>query len=127
MGFVTAVHAGRSLEISNLVDIRSEVNYELAMRVVTDVVNGNRFYTDLNSFQVNSHLAYIPQLTLGVTLKECLSFGCPGADAAATDALKTPPAGQLLPDDVSGVLAGLVVSFDSVVGSESGRRFAETR
>lgn len=67
MGFVPAVHAGRSLEISNLVDIRSEVNYELAMRLVTDVVNGNRFYTDLNSFQVHSHLAYIPQLTLGVT------------------------------------------------------------
>lgn len=60
MGFVTAVHAGRSLEISNLVDIRSEVNYELAMRLVTDVVNDNRFYTDLNSFQVHSPLVYVP-------------------------------------------------------------------
>uniref|UniRef100_A0A3Q3XLF8 Alpha-mannosidase n=1 Tax=Mola mola TaxID=94237 RepID=A0A3Q3XLF8_MOLML len=45
-------HAGRSLEISNLVDIRSEVNHELAMRLVTDVDSGNRFYTDLNGFQM---------------------------------------------------------------------------
>lgn len=52
---VTAVHAGRSLEISNLVDIRSEVNYELAMRLVTDVASGNHFHTDLNGFQVRSH------------------------------------------------------------------------
>ncbi|XP_074473781.1 alpha-mannosidase 2 [Sebastes fasciatus] len=45
-------HAGRSLEISNLVDIRSENNHELAMRLISDVANGNRFYTDLNSFQM---------------------------------------------------------------------------
>lgn len=45
-------HAGRSLEISNLVDIRSESNRELAMRLVSDVANGNRFYSDLNGFQV---------------------------------------------------------------------------
>lgn len=47
-------HAGKSLEISNTVDIRSEVNHELVMRLVTDVSNGNRFYTDLNSFQVRT-------------------------------------------------------------------------
>ncbi|XP_038589012.1 alpha-mannosidase 2-like [Micropterus salmoides] len=45
-------HAGRSLEISNMVDIRSEVNRELVMRFVSDVANGNRFYSDLNSFQM---------------------------------------------------------------------------
>uniref|UniRef100_A0A673AQE2 Alpha-mannosidase n=1 Tax=Sphaeramia orbicularis TaxID=375764 RepID=A0A673AQE2_9TELE len=45
-------HAGRSLEISNTVDIRSEVNHELVMRLVTDVSSGNRFYSDLNSFQM---------------------------------------------------------------------------
>ncbi|XP_071328218.1 alpha-mannosidase 2 [Trachinotus anak] len=45
-------HAGRSLEISNMVDIRSEVNRELVMRLVSDVANGNRFYTDLNGFQM---------------------------------------------------------------------------
>ncbi|XP_070706732.1 alpha-mannosidase 2 [Pempheris klunzingeri] len=45
-------HAGRSLEISNMVDIRSEANRELVMRLVSDVASGNRFYTDLNSFQM---------------------------------------------------------------------------
>lgn len=45
-------HAGRSVEISNMVDIRSEVNRELVMRFVSDVANGNRFYSDLNGFQM---------------------------------------------------------------------------
>lgn len=35
-----------------MVDIRSETNRELVMRLVTDVASGNRFYTDLNGFQV---------------------------------------------------------------------------
>lgn len=47
-----AGHAGRSLELSNMVDIRSEVNRELAMRLVSNVANGNKFYSDLNSFQM---------------------------------------------------------------------------
>ncbi|XP_008324416.1 alpha-mannosidase 2 [Cynoglossus semilaevis] len=45
-------HAGKSLEISNTVDIRSEVNRELVMRLRSDVANGNRFFTDLNGFQM---------------------------------------------------------------------------
>ncbi|MEQ2213982.1 hypothetical protein XENOCAPTIV_025073, partial [Xenoophorus captivus] len=45
-------HAGKSLEISNTVDIRSETNRELVMRIMSDVTSGNRFYTDLNGFQV---------------------------------------------------------------------------
>uniref|UniRef100_A0A3P9PUL6 Glycosyl hydrolase family 38 C-terminal domain-containing protein n=1 Tax=Poecilia reticulata TaxID=8081 RepID=A0A3P9PUL6_POERE len=45
-------HAGKSMEISNMVDIRSETNKELVMRLVTDVASGNRFYTDLNGFQM---------------------------------------------------------------------------
>ncbi|XP_067430456.1 alpha-mannosidase 2 [Thunnus thynnus] len=55
-------HAGRSLEISNMVDIRSEGNRELVMRLVSDVANGNRFYTDLNSFQMQQRrtLAKLP-------------------------------------------------------------------
>ncbi|KAM7368490.1 hypothetical protein PAMP_012831 [Pampus punctatissimus] len=55
-------HAGRSLEISNMVDIRSEVNRELVMRLVSDIDNGNRFYTDLNGFQMQQRrtLAKLP-------------------------------------------------------------------
>ncbi|XP_029940101.1 alpha-mannosidase 2-like isoform X2 [Salarias fasciatus] len=55
-------HAGRSLEISNMVDIRSESNRELVMRLVSDVANGNRFYSDLNGFQMQQRrlLAKLP-------------------------------------------------------------------
>lgn len=52
--FVLSVpgHAGKSLEISNVVDIRSQANRELVMKLVSDVASGNRFYSDLNGFQV---------------------------------------------------------------------------
>ncbi|CAJ1069855.1 Hypothetical predicted protein [Xyrichtys novacula] len=55
-------HAGRSLEISNIVDIRSEVNRELVMRITSDVANGNRFFSDLNGFQMQQRrtLAKLP-------------------------------------------------------------------
>ncbi|XP_078070806.1 alpha-mannosidase 2 isoform X3 [Mustelus asterias] len=43
---------GLSLEISNIVDIRGEINQEIAMRLVTDVKSNNQFYTDLNDFQM---------------------------------------------------------------------------
>ncbi|KAK2887836.1 alpha-mannosidase 2 isoform X1 [Channa argus] len=56
-------HAGRSLEISNMVDVRSEVNQELVMRVISDVANGNRFYTDLNGFQMQQRRT-LPKLPL---------------------------------------------------------------
>ncbi|XP_024154787.1 alpha-mannosidase 2 isoform X3 [Oryzias melastigma] len=45
-------HSGKSLEISNTVDIRAEVNRELVMRLESDVASGNRFHTDLNGFQM---------------------------------------------------------------------------
>ncbi|XP_072227355.1 alpha-mannosidase 2 isoform X2 [Leuresthes tenuis] len=45
-------HAGKSLQISNMVDIRSEANRELVMRLVSSVASGNRFYSDLNGFQM---------------------------------------------------------------------------
>lgn len=35
-----------------MVDIRSETNRELVMRLVSDVASGNRFYSDLNGFQM---------------------------------------------------------------------------
>ena len=44
---------GTSVDIANVVDIRGESNYELTMRLVTDVENENHeFFTDLNGFQV---------------------------------------------------------------------------
>ena len=46
-----------SLSITNIVDIRTERNKELVMRIRTGVQNkdGN-FYTDINAFQVSCHI-----------------------------------------------------------------------
>jgi len=42
------------LDVLNLVDIRGESNYELAMRLQTSIANtDNEFYTDLNGFQAS--------------------------------------------------------------------------
>ena len=43
---------GLGLEISNLVDIKMNMDYELAMRISSSIKSGNTFYTDLNGFQV---------------------------------------------------------------------------
>lgn len=43
---------GQSLEVSNIVDIRGEYNRELAMRISSDINSQNRFYSDLNGYQV---------------------------------------------------------------------------
>lgn len=43
---------GQSVEVSNIVDIRGEYNRELAMRISSDINSQNRFYTDLNGYQV---------------------------------------------------------------------------
>ncbi|KAG0710992.1 Alpha-mannosidase 2 [Chionoecetes opilio] len=49
---------GLSLEIHNTVDITSERNIELAMRLSADVDNGDTFYTDLNGFQIIKRVRY---------------------------------------------------------------------
>ncbi|XP_057692504.1 alpha-mannosidase 2x isoform X2 [Corythoichthys intestinalis] len=43
---------GLSLDITTIVDIRDQNNKELALRLVTDIQNGDVFYTDLNGFQM---------------------------------------------------------------------------
>lgn len=40
------------IEIQNLVDIRDEINFELAMRLSTNIKNQDVFYTDLNGYQI---------------------------------------------------------------------------
>ncbi|XP_067587501.1 alpha-mannosidase 2 [Pseudorca crassidens] len=49
---------GQSVEISNIVDIRKEHNREIAMRISSSINNQNRFYTDLNGYQIQ------PRMTL---------------------------------------------------------------
>lgn len=43
---------GLGLEISNLIDITHQTNYELAMRFSTNIKSNDEFYTDLNGYQV---------------------------------------------------------------------------
>ncbi|XP_049727810.1 alpha-mannosidase 2 [Elephas maximus indicus] len=43
---------GQSVEVSNIVDIRKEYNREIAMRISSDINSQNRFYTDLNGYQI---------------------------------------------------------------------------
>lgn len=43
---------GQSFEVANIVDIRAEYNREIAMRITTDINSENRFYSDLNGYQI---------------------------------------------------------------------------
>ncbi|KAM4868807.1 alpha-mannosidase 2 [Urocitellus parryii] len=49
---------GRSVEISNIVNIRNVYNREIAMRISSEINSQNRFYTDLNGYQIQ------PRMTL---------------------------------------------------------------
>lgn len=44
---------GFGLHIQNEVDITETQNYELAMRLNTDIISGDQFFTDLNGFGVS--------------------------------------------------------------------------
>ncbi|OCU02259.1 alpha-mannosidase 2 [Xenopus laevis] len=43
---------GQSPVITNIVDIRGEFNREIVMRIASDINSKNRFYTDLNGYQI---------------------------------------------------------------------------
>ncbi|XP_028909789.1 alpha-mannosidase 2 isoform X1 [Ornithorhynchus anatinus] len=47
---------GQSVEVANIVDIRGEYNREIAMRISSDISSQNRFYTDLNGYQIQPRL-----------------------------------------------------------------------
>ncbi|XP_075397486.1 alpha-mannosidase 2 isoform X2 [Tenrec ecaudatus] len=47
---------GQSVEISNIVDIRKEYNREIAMRISSNINSQNRFYTDLNGYQIQPRM-----------------------------------------------------------------------
>jgi hypothetical protein len=62
------------LTVRNLVNIRSTKNYELAMRLVSDVDNGNTFFTDLNGFQVRNSPGCLDQAGKAVGCAAVFSF-----------------------------------------------------
>ncbi|XP_062334959.1 alpha-mannosidase 2 isoform X1 [Osmerus eperlanus] len=43
---------GQAVEICNTVDIRGEFNREIAMRITSDLDSEDRFFTDLNGYQI---------------------------------------------------------------------------
>lgn len=47
---------GQSVEVSNIVDIRKEHNREIAMRISSNINSKNRFYTDLNGYQIQPRM-----------------------------------------------------------------------
>ncbi|XP_043980945.1 alpha-mannosidase 2x [Gambusia affinis] len=49
---------GLSVDITILVDIRDQTNKELSMRLVTNIQNGDVFYTDLNGYQIQPRRFY---------------------------------------------------------------------
>ena len=51
------------LSIRNLVQVKAQKNFELAMRLVSEVDNKDVFYTDLNGFQIVRHVRH-DKLTL---------------------------------------------------------------
>ncbi|XP_032942474.1 alpha-mannosidase 2 isoform X1 [Catharus ustulatus] len=83
---------GQSVEVSNIVDIRGEYNRELAMRISSDINSQNRFYTDLNGYQIQPRvtlsklplqaniypmttMAYIQDVGVRLTLHSAQSLG----------------------------------------------------
>lgn len=50
--FLFSGFEGQSPEITNIVDIRGESNREIVMRISSDIKSQNRFYSDLNGYQV---------------------------------------------------------------------------
>ncbi len=55
---------GQSVEICNTVDIRGETNREIAMRITSDLNSKDRFFTDLNGYQVgHQYILFILSLT----------------------------------------------------------------
>ncbi|XP_006161174.1 alpha-mannosidase 2 [Tupaia chinensis] len=83
---------GQSVEVSNVVDIRKVYNREIAMRISSDINSQNRFYTDLNGYQIQPRMtmsklpvqanvypmttmAYIQDATRRLTLLSAQSLG----------------------------------------------------
>lgn len=50
---------GLGLEVQNVVDISNQVNCELAMRISSNIKNGDDFYTDLNGLQVHNIYVFV--------------------------------------------------------------------
>ncbi|ROI53034.1 Alpha-mannosidase 2 [Anabarilius grahami] len=55
---------GQSVEICNTVDIRGEINREIAMRITSDLNSKDRFFTDLNGYQVEATVSVVNKMII---------------------------------------------------------------
>ena len=56
--FAEGDHSVGTLAVKNIVDVTQMSNAELVMRIKTNVENNNKFYTDLNGFQMRQRIEY---------------------------------------------------------------------
>lgn len=52
------------IEIVNTVDITQTSNFELVMRLSTNINSSDEFFTDLNGYQVSGNLFVLPLVSL---------------------------------------------------------------
>ncbi|XP_043920205.1 alpha-mannosidase 2 [Protopterus annectens] len=111
----------QSLEIVNIVDITKEYNHELAMRITSNVKSQNRFFTDLNGFQIQPRrtlaklplqanfyplttMAYIQDANLRLTLHSAQSLGVSSLKPGQLEVIMDR---RLMQDDNRGLGQGL--------------------
>lgn len=82
------------LEIQNTVDISDTSNFELVMRLSTNINSSSEFYTDLNGFQVIIIIIYC---CVNISMKLML-FSFPGIVNSQKTFSKITNSGKLLPD-----------------------------
>lgn len=112
---------GQSMEVSNIVDIRSVHNREIVMRISSKINNQNRYYTDLNGYQIQprrtmgklplqanvypmSTMAYIQDASHRLTLLSAQSLG---ASSMASGQIEVFMDRRLMQDDNRGLGQGV--------------------
>ncbi|KAI1905296.1 hypothetical protein AGOR_G00014640 [Albula goreensis] len=129
---------GQSVEISNTVDIRGEFNREIAMRITSDLNSSNRFFTDLNGFQIQPRrtmaklplqanfypmttMAYIQDPGVRLTLLTGQSLGVASLKSGQLEAIMDR---RLMQDDNRGLGQGIQ---DNKITANSFRLLLEKR
>ncbi|KAJ8385504.1 hypothetical protein AAFF_G00185400 [Aldrovandia affinis] len=129
---------GQSVEISNTVDIRGEFNREIAMRITSDLNSSDRFFTDLNGFQIQPRrtmtklplqanfypmttMAYIQDTGVRLTLLSGQSVGVASLKSGQLEAIMDR---RLMQDDNRGLGQGVQ---DNKITANSFRLLLEKR
>ncbi|XP_016080402.1 PREDICTED: alpha-mannosidase 2 isoform X1 [Miniopterus natalensis] len=129
---------GQSVEISNIVDIRKEYNYEIAMRISSNINSKTRFYTDLNGYQIQPRMtmsklplqanvypmttmAYIQDAQHRLTLLSAQSLGVSSLESGQIEVIMDR---RLIQDDNRGLEQGV---YDNKITASLFRILLEKR